>query len=228
MPVSFDRDLVFVHLHKTGGMSIARSLRDAGVRLDFVNGSLEEKLRGRSDADVERIMTALRHVRPRATPGIALEHLPALALREMVGVFWRLAYKVSIVRNPWDRFVSLYEHALGLLDDPWHVARPGAFDDHVRDSDSFERFVLEFPANGPDMSAQLSDESGADMMDFIGRFENLEADFAQICERIGVVAPLVHVNASGRGAYADYYTPKTQAAVARRFARDIDRFEYRF
>jgi hypothetical protein len=65
-------------------------------------------------------------------------------------------------------------------------------------------------------------------MDFTGRFENIEEDFARICERIAVAASLMHVNASERTNYANYYTPQTQAIVARRYARDIDRFGYTF
>jgi hypothetical protein len=226
MPVSLECGFVFVHLVKTGGMSIVQSLRAAGVELDFVGSPLNERLRGCPKAQADAVLSALRHSRAFIEDAV-LDHLPALALREFLGDRWQGLFKFSIVRNPWDLFVSLYAYGKAELERA-EIERRNVFSDHVRRSESFESFVLNFPRDGPDFCDSLCDETGTDMMDFIGRFENLESDFAQICERIGLDAPLVHINASDHGNYADYYTAKSRAHVGRRFARDIDRFGYRF
>jgi hypothetical protein len=45
---------------------------------------------------------------------------------------------------------------------------------------------------------------------FVGRYESLEEDFANICRRIGIAASLDHRNASGpETVYARQYTPRT-------------------
>ena len=65
-------------------------------------------------------------------------------------------------------------------------------------------------------------------MDFVGRFENLEADFKTICDKVGITASLPHINKSDRRGYRDYYDPETRDITARLYAEDIERFGYTF
>ena len=80
------------------------------------------------------------------------------------------------------------------------------------------------------MTSMIVDEDGASIVDFVGRFENLQADFAAVCDRIGLHRTgLPHENRSdGRKAYRDYYSEETRDIVARYFKRDIERFGYEF
>lgn len=66
------------------------------------------------------------------------------------------------------------------------------------------------------------------IVDFIGRYENLEADFATVAARLGIAGNLAWVNASRHAGYRDYYDDVTRVIVAKRFARDIAAFDYRF
>ena len=79
-------------------------------------------------------------------------------------------------------------------------------------------------------SDYLIDLHGKVLVDFIGRFESLEADFNTICQRIGVAPPkLEHKRqAKDRGGYQKYYTDETRELVARHFAADIAMFGYSF
>lgn len=74
----------------------------------------------------------------------------------------------------------------------------------------------------------LTDERGGPLVSFIGRFERLEADLADVSRRLGVVLRLGHRNASSHAGYQDYYSRRTREIVAERFARDIEAFGYRF
>jgi hypothetical protein len=69
---------------------------------------------------------------------------------------------------------------------------------------------------------------GEVLVDFIGRYENLAADYAVVKERLSLSADLPHTNRSSHGSYRDYYTDETRAIVADRYARDIAHFGYRF
>jgi hypothetical protein len=65
-------------------------------------------------------------------------------------------------------------------------------------------------------------------VDFVGRFEALERDFATVCRRIGIDPSLPHINRSTHRDFRDYYTPRTKAMVAEAYSADIERFGYEF
>jgi hypothetical protein len=228
MPVSYEKRAVFIHIPKTGGMSVTRSLRDAGLDFDFCGEPLNTRLL--KHPDPASILAILERSQSGVPAHIPQDHLPATVLRSLLDEPWDHFYKFSFVRNPWDKEVSRYWYLRRLLAMPEYDAQTGEIHDLVRRSDTFEKFMELYPIDERiDMSSYLVDESGADLVDFVGRVETLEADFASVCKRLGLPAALVHINRSERTpSYAHYYTPKTQAAVARRFARDIDRFGYRF
>jgi hypothetical protein len=77
----------------------------------------------------------------------------------------------------------------------------------------------------------LTNVWGEIAVDFVGRYENLEADFRRVAERIGLppTISLPRIQANPQPVhYVDYYTAATRDAVATRFAQDIALFSYRF
>jgi hypothetical protein len=80
-------------------------------------------------------------------------------------------------------------------------------------------------------SDYLIDLRGNLVVDFIGRYERLEDDFAEACRRIGIPAPALphRRQATDRSRdYRSYYDEATAALVAERFAADIALLDYRF
>ena len=74
----------------------------------------------------------------------------------------------------------------------------------------------------------LKDTFGRVNMDFVGRFETLEEDFATVANKLGIKAALPHINQSRAKAYQDFYTEKSLAVVEQLYAQDIAEFDYRF
>jgi hypothetical protein len=70
------------------------------------------------------------------------------------------------------------------------------------------------------------------MLDFVGRYESLEADFDTILEALGlrgkVVLPRENVSKGRKGVYRDYYTPASRDLVAAWYAPEIAHFGYEF
>jgi hypothetical protein len=74
-------------------------------------------------------------------------------------------------------------------------------------------------------SAMLADDQDRIMVDFVGRFERLDADWQHVACRLGGPArALPHVNSSAYGPYRDYYSVRTREIVDRHFAADIRNF----
>ena len=150
-------------------------------------------------------------------------------------------FKFSFVRNPWARLVSEYS----------------ARDRYKKFS--FKEFVMHrFPE--PDMYTDryrhvisqydyLYDINGQLLVDFVGKFENLQNDFSAVCSRLGISdSTLPHRNASGNRKsglkrligkisssrqakkipYTEYYDDELREHVGQLYAIDIETFEYSF
>ena len=76
----------------------------------------------------------------------------------------------------------------------------------------------------------LKDEAGEPLeFDFVGRFENLEQDFSQICDSLKINTNLAHANKTkNKKPYETYYDEESRAALAHKFVNDIERFGYTF
>ena len=169
------------------------------------------------------------------------KHWTARELREAHGdAVWNSCFRFSFVRNPWDRLVSwwaMIENSRDYvdLDQP-----PNAFFGHVlKRSTNFEEFLRRCDGEIVETDGRknifrnqidyLIDDSGAILVDFIGRFERLQEGFDKICDRLGrVPIQLERSNGSEHAPYTEYYTPATIDLVARHYARDIECFGYRF
>jgi chondroitin 4-sulfotransferase 11 len=151
-------------------------------------------------------------------------HLNIWQLRELVDPSRFASYfKFAFVRNPWDRLVSLYERKEGM---------------QLRDAMSFEEFVdwaklssstCVHPVPHRFQLDWLIDPHGNVLVDFIGRFERLEEDWAKISEKLGIKQVLPHAKQNPRAKhYTEYYTPRTREIVAKRFHVDLEYFGYSF
>jgi len=132
-------------------------------------------------------------------------------------------FKFGFVRNPWDRVVSLYERTEAL---------------QLRNEMSFEQFVdwIQYSSatcvHSSPHRYQLDwfvDANGNLLADFIGRFEQLDEDWAFVAQKLGVEEKLPHRRENPRGRhYTEYYTPRTRDIIAAKFKVDIERFGYEF
>lgn len=157
------------------------------------------------------------------------DHLTAKEVIAKVGqTKWNEAYKFTLVRNPWDKAVSLYEYRRkkGRTD---IAARGISFSDWVKmtygEDKNYDYYSVR--AFQPQVD-WLKDNEGKISMDFVGKFESINADFEQIKDVIGLDTGLPYLNASKRVGYQSYYDDETREIVARWFHEDIDLFAYKF
>jgi len=142
-------------------------------------------------------------------------HMSAFQIRaRLAPEIWSSYFKFCFERNPWDKAVSAY-----------YFARRGK----ETGADDFARFTRsrDLPVDYPRYTI-----GGAIAVDFIGRYESLDADLAQVCAQLGAPAPGVLPRAKGdlrpKAPYRELYTPETKDRVARAFKREIVQFRYEF
>jgi hypothetical protein len=142
------------------------------------------------------------------------KHTYALQYRKRNKETFDSYFKFAFVRNPWELEVSLfhwyklalsYKHSFECL-----------LNDRVKNNHmGFNRWI--------------GDREHYHLMDFIGRFENLQEDFDIVCDKIGVTRKkLTHTNKTEYRHYTEYYDEKTKQIIAEKYAKDIEYFGYEF
>ena len=146
-------------------------------------------------------------------------------------------FKFTIVRNPWDRLVSAYHYFLqggrNEKDRRWaekHLSKYETFNDFVKEWISRDR-VFKSLVFRPQYSFVCLPGSLTPTVDFIGRFENLDADFSYIKKKLAISAPdLPSLNKSKarKNDYRKYYNGETRQIIADVYREDIELFDYNF
>ncbi|MEN3950581.1 sulfotransferase family protein [Iodidimonas sp. SYSU 1G8] len=138
-------------------------------------------------------------------------------------------FKFAFVRDPFDRVLSAYSFlAAGGIE---------RFDARRRERvlhgiDGFEQFVHErLPRVTHELHFRpqhefLCDGSGTVKVDFVGRVETMDHDFAAIRDRLGIDGELAVHNSSVHEASAQSYTTAMRAIVGQLYARDFSLFGY--
>ena len=126
-------------------------------------------------------------------------------------------FKFSFVRNPYDRVVSWVHYLLR--------ERKINFNKY-----SFNDLIIKCPKwIFTKQQFDMLFEGDSCLIDFIGRFENLQEDFNIICDKIGIPQQkLPHKNKSKHKHYTEYYDDETRQLVAEKYAKDIEYFGYEF
>lgn len=206
MLLSRKNKFIFIHIYKNAGTSITSAL------LPFSANKLQ---RGVNRALRKINISALDH-RPYPTHISAPEIIQDMGRKAFESFF-----SFAIVRNPWDWQVSLYTF---MLKDTTHIQHEliksfSDFDEYIRWRCAEDvRFQKDF----------IYSEADELLVDFVGRFENLEKDFQKICTQIGVSATLAKQNISNIKPYREYYNDETRELVRQTFEADIALFQYDF
>jgi len=179
---------VFIHIPKTGGMSISKALK------------------------VQKFRNRRRIHRGATYSGIVTfghELLPRLQRRGLVPTE---AFFFAFCRNPFERAVSLW-----------------AFNNKRNGFDlTFKEFCRQLETWGWRIRTPQARWLDGIEVGFLGRFENLQADFERLCGLLGVERkkPLPHLNRTEHARYRSIYDHESMMLVRQHYARDFERFGY--
>ena len=231
MIISHAHRFIFLKTQKCAGTSVELALSQLCGPDDVITPvtSSDEAMRiGRGPqnyvipicyrAPLWRLRSALG-MRPSKAGTTYFNHMGAAALRRAMDPALFDAYrKVTVVRNPWDREVSLYYWT--FRDDP--------------NPPDFERFVNRWRYRPERKTFEIYSISGRIVADVFLRYERLQEDFENFVASLGVSYCPELPRAKGqhrKSAKSDYrsmYTNKTKCIVERRYAREIRAFGYDF
>jgi len=128
---------------------------------------------------------------------------------------WNAYYKFCFERNPWDKVVSAYFYHLH----------------YYKKEITFEYFVREMTFYNS--SYIYRDAKGKVMVDYIARYENMQAELKYISEIIGISFDGFLPDAKSemradKKHYSEYYNDETRLLVERKCKDVIDLMGYKF
>lgn len=197
------KSAILIHIPKTGGTSLRKSLSFPGI--------------GKSKGRYKK-------------------HYDYYGLTQMVEAqVMEEALVIAFVRNPWDRLLSAYHfHKRKFIEQhPDKIAagqgkRFSTFELWVRNIEHRGRFESQ---NLRPQLSWIQNTEGQIKAEFIGRFENMDADYLRICEQLKIPPkPLLHKNKSVQrpSDYREAYNPYLRSIVEEYYQADISLFGYQF
>ena len=232
MIISHRHKFIFLKTEKTAGTAIEAALSELCGPDDVITPFREEsegdrKGRGPQNYRLDHPLKPQRPLWRRVLmrperyyhPSIGYyEHMPAWRVRAYVSEeMWRDYFKFAFVRNPWDRQISQY-----LYKTKSQAQRP-----------SLDRFMAR-KKRAYVTSYEIYTIDGAIAVDYVGRYESLDADLQTALERAGVTQrveiPRSNVTRSRKrdAAYQNEFTPRSRDLVAAWYAPEIALWDYEF
>lgn len=144
---------------------------------------------------------------------------------------WRNLFTFTMVRNPWDRMVSLYCFRLKRE----HLSPDISFKEYVLQLKSPRYRAADSMHSGPAFyygaAEYVLDKQGNIMVDYIGKYETRDVSIREIsqrinCPQLGKLC-LQKAKPSERH-YSSYYDAETRKLIAEVYAQDIEIFDYEF
>lgn len=213
MPISSKYKVIFFHIPRTGGTSIAAAL-EMGNTGPFVSYTHS----GGQHLTPQQLLTLKR--------SWLLEY-----------------FKFTFIRNPYDRLVSEYfwrkkrERIMSLSTGEIFTFPQTSFDTFickiVKNIVQNQQFTspISFRHFRPQCDFVYNDNQKS-QLDFVGRFENIQKDFNTIVKKLGIKpkkTKLPRKNYSNREKdYRGYYNKETRQIVSELYKQDLETFNYEF
>ena len=213
MIISHSKKFIFVHIQKNAGTSITRYLDEYLTYRDIVLGCTE------FGENIQPFFRKKYNLN---------KHSYSKQIKAVTGdEVWNNYFSFSFVRNPWSRMVSLYT---------WCRKNKFKYDicQDALNSENFSEFIRgKCFAKLPQQVDYFTDYQGKIIVNFVGKQESIQDDFEYVCNQISVPYPDMLKNkynqSNPKQDYRKYYASDQDIElVAKKFAPDIDTFDYQF
>lgn len=158
-------------------------------------------------------------------------HLSAATIMNFIGhQNFKEKFSFAFVRNPYDRVVSQYHYRLQTNQTNIKAENMGFEDWITKTYVEKDPRYFNYPLMFQPQLDWISDYEDKLLIDFIGKFEQINEDFKHICKQIGKgnLALPHHRKSKRKKTYQDYYSAETKRIISKVFEKDLDYFKYTF
>lgn len=212
MPISDKYKCLFVHIPKTAGTSIENALGIFGDWKIEDQNSLFGLVQSKELKEHNFLSNFLQH----------LTYSQCNLVKPLPDSYTSF----SFVRNPWDKMVSIYSNPDNNL---VHEAKQQgikikelSFEDFIYQTNNIDHIHLEH------QHRFICNEKNKIAVNFVGKFETLQKDFKILCSMLNIDPTLPHQNKSNHTNYREYYNEELMNIIGKRYAKDIQLFDYTF
>ena len=206
----FHTKVVFYRIPKNASTSIFDTLGYANLIAYYYN-ILENKI----DNKIYKNTFDPSHVKPDEFKNL------------VIGNNLKNYFSFCVVRDPWDRALSMYLHAIeNNFKNTYDIKKDVDFNffcNYLKDRKNDPNFI--------GSHKQTEWTVGKYPPCKILRFENISEDFEQMVNDINLVTcspNLPHKNKTSHAHYSEYYNSETKTIISEVFEEDIDIFKYSF
>ncbi len=205
--ISHDYKAIYLHIGKTGGVSIERMLIDEERDANITNRDI---MFGYDKGE-----------------GIYLQHATAAMTRQLVGdKMFDEYYKFALVRNPYSRMLSAYHYLYKQ-----HEKRFGSFAGYIKALPDIVNKPQVQKASHHIPQTFYTHIDGVQVCDYVGKFEDLPLSIEPVRAHLNIENKLEKHNASrrvnwSRRSAASYYSKPMQQIMKEVFASDFEAYQY--
>lgn len=193
---------IFVHNPKTAGSSIVQKLVEA--------------------FSIEDIKFKIGGMKKHSTASTIKKHLPK-------EYNWKDYYKFGFVRNPFDACISSYFYWKKRIEQNDMIRSKAKYRAKKIAGMSIKEYINSYNVV---QSRFFFNQSNKLLVDFIGKYENLQQDFDKIMTNINTSKNkkyiLNHRNKNARKHYTYYFDDQDVKTFSEKFEKDLNIFNYRF
>lgn len=217
MIISHLHKFIFFKTRKTAGTSIEIALASVCGPDDIITG-----------LNPKGLPKGYTHPVRNTIPQLEYGHASAETVcRHVSEDVWHSYTKIASIRNPWDRIVSMYWFR--KQEPNWQHWSFDTFVDKFATGGTLHQSGLNIPSHCAFLKAPPESTLATDILI---RFEDLQRNMEALSERLNVhLPPLPHAKGEyrkGQDHYSSHYDDCTRDLIARRYADDIERFQFSF
>ena len=215
--INHDLKAIFIHIHKTGGTTIAMNLKKYyGFSTYYLRRPDHTKFC--FDKKKKKYINYENRVH-----GVITYYKTSPFLNKKMNMTpqkWDTYYKFCFVRDPYDRIVSAWNH-VNRFNIPFQNFLN--LKNTCNDVEYMHTFMAQYRS--------MINEKAKNYMNFIGHFENLDEDFENILKNIGIVDFLHNkeekLNVRNHQKFYEYYNQETLDKVNILMKEDFQNLEYK-